>query len=135
MKRKIIGFFICMLVIVSVSAVGFSECNLDDLVDIKENMNSCCSLPYENVKNIYSSQVTNAPPLPPGYSFIFGKITNLQTQGSYITFEAVKLRVITFAPFTANIYNYGETCEITDDYIGFLSVRYVFARCQFVILP
>lgn len=66
-------------------------------------------------------------------AFIFGKITNLSSQGDYITFEAVKTRVITFSPFSFNSYVSGEVFVISKEYQGFAGVRYIFALCKILI--
>jgi peptide/nickel transport system substrate-binding protein len=66
-------------------------------------------------------------------AFIFGKIANLSSQGEYITFEAVKTRVLTFSPFSFNTYVSGETFAVSKEYQGFIGVRYIFARCKILI--
>ncbi|MCX6671854.1 MAG: hypothetical protein NTX92_08050, partial [Euryarchaeota archaeon] len=60
-------------------------------------------------------------------AFIFGKITNLSSQEDYITFEAEKTRVITFSPFSFNIYESSEQFTISKDYQGWVGTRYIFA--------
>lgn len=73
-------------------------------------------------------------------AFIFGKITNLSTQGDYITFEAVKTRVITFSPFSFNTYISGENFIIPkNDFIGRVLIRphsyysHIIALCKILI--
>jgi peptide/nickel transport system substrate-binding protein len=66
-------------------------------------------------------------------AFIFGKITNLSSQGDYISFEAVKTRVVTFSPFSFNTYVSGEKIAVSEDYQGFIGVRYIFARCKMLL--
>jgi len=66
-------------------------------------------------------------------AFIFGKITNLSSQGEYIQFEAVKTRVITFSPFSFNTYMSGEVFVISKEYQGFTGVRFIFALCKILI--
>jgi len=66
-------------------------------------------------------------------AFIFGKITNLSSKGDYITFEAVKTRVITFSLFSFNTYVSGEKFAISKEYQGFIGVHYIFARCKITI--
>ena len=67
-------------------------------------------------------------------ALIFGMITNLSNQGEYITFEAIKTRVITCKPFSFHKYVSGETCIISKDngYLGFIGERYIFALCEIV---
>ena len=65
--------------------------------------------------------------------FIFGKITNLSSQGEYIQFEAVKTRLITFSPFRFNNYVSGEKFTISKNYKGLVGVRYIFALCKIFI--
>jgi len=67
--------------------------------------------------------------------FIFGKITNLSSQGGYITFEAVKTTVITFSPsFSFNTYESGEKFIISNDWIGRIIITprhmYMVALCK-----
>jgi nitrous oxidase accessory protein len=66
-------------------------------------------------------------------AFIFGKITNLSTQGDYITFEAVKTRVITFSPFSFNTYLSGEQFIISKEYRGLVGGRYIFSLCEILM--
>jgi len=70
-------------------------------------------------------------------AFIFGKITNLSSQGDYIQFEAVKTRVIIFSPFSFITYVSGEKFTIPNDYIGrmIISSRYMYiiALCKILI--
>jgi len=66
-------------------------------------------------------------------AFIFGKITNLSSQGEYIQFEAYRTRVITFHPFSFNTYMSGEVFVISKEYQGFAGVRYIFALCKILI--
>jgi PKD repeat protein len=61
---------------------------------------------------------------------IFGKITNISSQGEYITFEAVRIRVVTFVPFNYNTYLSGEKFTITKDYRGFVGARFIFSLCS-----
>jgi parallel beta-helix repeat protein len=63
-------------------------------------------------------------------AFIFGKITNLSSQGDYITFEAVKTRVITFSPPSFNTYVSGEQFTISKDYKGWVGTRFIFTLCK-----
>ena len=66
-------------------------------------------------------------------AFIFGKITNLSSQGEYIQFEAVKTRVIVFSPFSFNTYVSGEKFAISKEHQGFIGVHYIFALCKILI--
>jgi hypothetical protein len=66
-------------------------------------------------------------------AFIFGKLINLSSQGEFITFEAVKLRVITFDPFSFNTYLAGEEITIMKDYKGLVGTRYIFSFCDKVV--
>jgi len=66
-------------------------------------------------------------------AFIFGKITNLSSKGDYITFEAVKTRVITFSPLSFNTYVSGEKFAISKGHQGFIGVQYIFVRCLILI--
>jgi PKD repeat protein len=66
-------------------------------------------------------------------AIIFGKITNLSGYEEYITFEAVKTRMITFAPPIFNTYMSGERFSILKDYQGFVGIRYIFTLCKVLI--
>jgi outer membrane protein assembly factor BamB len=66
-------------------------------------------------------------------AIIFGRITNLSSQGDYITFEAVKTRVITFSTCSFNTYESGEQFTISKDYLGFINVQFIFALCKILI--
>ena len=59
-------------------------------------------------------------------AFIFGKITNLDATGDFTTFNAVKLRFITFSPFSFNTYTSGETITITGTKLGILTANFAF---------
>jgi hypothetical protein len=66
-------------------------------------------------------------------AFIFGRITNLSSQGEYIQFEAVKTRVFTLKPLSFNTYLSGEKFSVSKEYKGFIGVRYIFALCKMFI--
>lgn len=63
-------------------------------------------------------------------SFILGKITNLNTEEDIITFEAVNIRCIQFFPFGFTPYTSGEIIVISEDYIGVLTLKFIFAVCE-----
>jgi parallel beta-helix repeat protein len=63
-------------------------------------------------------------------AFIVGKITNLTSQGEYITFNAVKIRVITSKPFSFHKYVSGEKVTISKNYLGFIGVGFIVALCE-----
>lgn len=65
--------------------------------------------------------------------FIIGRITNLTSQGSTISFEAVSIWCITFSPFTIHKYTSGEKVIISIEYTGLLTTRIVFALCGALI--
>jgi len=67
---------------------------------------------------------------PNTWAFIFGKITNLSSQGEFIQFEAVKTRVIIFSPFSFNTYVSNEKLTVSKDYRGLIGVRHIFALCK-----
>jgi hypothetical protein len=66
-------------------------------------------------------------------AFVFGKITNLSSQGEYIQFEAVKTRVIVFSPFSFSSYISNEKVVISKGYHGFIGGRYIFTLCKILI--
>jgi hypothetical protein len=63
-------------------------------------------------------------------TLIFGKITNISTQGEYITFNAVRIRVIGFSPFNYTTFFSGEKITIMKEYQGFLGARVIFSLCS-----
>ena len=66
-------------------------------------------------------------------AFFFGRITNFSTLGKYISFEAVKTRVMTFVPFSFNTYIHGERFTISKEYHGMVGLRYILALCNILI--
>ena len=62
-------------------------------------------------------------------TFLIGKLDNLNTDGDTITFEAVNIRCIQFAPFGFIPYTSGEQITISKDYMGLLTPRFIFALC------
>jgi len=72
---------------------------------------------------------------PPKFqnAFIFGRITNLSSEGEFIQFEAVKTRVIVFSPFSFNTYVFGEKFSVSKEYKGLIGVKYIFASCNIII--
>jgi hypothetical protein len=111
MKKKIFGIIICILLITTVvPSVG-------SLKDSKINL------------TVQNSQNTSTLERPTSQhiSFIFGKITTLQLMGNYISFQAVKIIVITFFPFSFSLYSSGEYFEIYKEHKGLISVQYIFA--------
>jgi parallel beta-helix repeat protein len=68
-------------------------------------------------------------------AIIFGKITNLSSQGEYIQFEAIKTRVIIFHPFSFRTYKSGEKFIISKDYhhLGLIGQRYLLVLCKILI--
>ena len=67
-------------------------------------------------------------------TFMYGRITNLNTTGEHITFEAVNVRTITLSPFSFISYTSGELITILKDYTGLLGalfgVQFIFATCD-----
>jgi len=60
-------------------------------------------------------------------AFFFGRIVNLTRQGEYITFQAIRLRVITFVLPSFNEYVNGERFTISKNYHGMIDLRFIFA--------
>ncbi len=65
---------------------------------------------------------------------MFGRIKNLSKEGEYVTFKALKVRVIKFSPFQFNTYVSGEEMAILKHYKGLLGaifgIQYVLAWCD-----
>lgn len=84
-----------------------------ELVASKEGFkNASCSITVKNN--------------PAKLSLIFGRITNLSTTGDYISFNAVKTRIVSLPPFNFNTYVSGEKIFLDKDYKGFIDVRFLF---------
>jgi hypothetical protein len=58
-------------------------------------------------------------------TFLFGKISNLQTVGNYTQFNAVNLLCIQFSPFKIVKYNSGETVTFSTQILGILSSNFI----------
>ena len=69
----------------------------------------------------------------PTQALIFGRITTLSSQGECLTFDAVKMWVITFSPISFNTNVSGEQLTISKDYIGLVGARHIFAFCKILI--
>lgn len=86
-------------------------------------------------KQGYISATTSitVKPLEPDllHSFIFGRIDNYNTQGDFISFDAVKTRVVHIMPFSFNTYDSLEQLLISKYYWGFVGPGYIFALCLF----
>ena len=59
-------------------------------------------------------------------AFIFGKITNLDATGDFITCNAVNIRWIQFFPFGVIPYTSDEKITISKDYMGILNPNFIF---------
>jgi hypothetical protein len=66
-------------------------------------------------------------------SFVSGKIKNLKTEGDVVTFDAVQLRMITFAPFTTNTYSNGEMITVEGAKVGIITTNFVFGFFKVII--
>jgi hypothetical protein len=53
-------------------------------------------------------------------AFIFGRFTNMITEGDYITVEAVNLRMIAFKPLEYRHFVYGEQITFSNQYNGII---------------
>jgi len=107
MKKKIIGIFVCMLLIAtSVPTLGFLK------------ISSAQNSPNNSTFQKLTSQQK---------ALIFGKITNLTTYDESIVFQAVKIKVITFTPFSFNPYTSGECFEILKEHKGLIGIDFIFA--------
>jgi len=66
-------------------------------------------------------------------AFIVGRTINLSSQGDYILFNAIDIRVVTFAPFNFNTYVSGELFTIAKDYFGFIGRNRIIAFCEILV--
>jgi concanavalin A-like lectin/glucanase superfamily protein/uncharacterized protein DUF2341 len=79
-----------------------------------------------NNQNDPDSFMTIGDETPIRIAFLFGKITALNTAEDYITFDAVKLRVIHFMPFSFNTYISGEKVIVFGMPMGVLDINRAF---------
>ncbi len=107
MNNKIIGIFVCMLLIATVVPTIESF----KISTVQDTFNS------SSMQRLTNQQK----------AFIFGKITNLSTYDESIVFQAVKIKVITFSPFSFNPYKSGEYFEILKEHKGFIGIYFIFA--------
>ncbi len=63
-------------------------------------------------------------------ALIIGKISDRITIDEIISFQAVKIRIITFNPFNATLYNAGEVFTVLKEHLGFIGERYIFSFCK-----
>jgi hypothetical protein len=63
-------------------------------------------------------------------AFIFGEITNLSPNEGLITFEAVRVGVVTVVPFSFYAYSSGEMFIIMKQFHGILRPGFIFALCD-----
>jgi len=107
MNNKIIGIFVCMLLMVTaVSTIGSVKISS---VQNTPNNSTLQTLTYQQK------------------ALIFGQITNLTTYDESIVFQALKLKIITFSPFSFNPYTSGESFEILKEHKGFIGLQFIFA--------
>ena len=66
--------------------------------------------------------------------FIVGLIRNLTTEGEFVTFEALNVRVASFLPFQFNAYFSGEEIVVRTKYIGFIGLMFIFTLCDAYVL-
>jgi len=66
-------------------------------------------------------------------TFIFGKLTNLNTEGDFFTFEAEKIRCIQFLPFQFIQYSSGEKIQVLEEYLGILNTKFAFGIFKSVL--
>jgi PKD repeat protein len=63
-------------------------------------------------------------------SIIFGRITNVNTDGMYITFNAINTNIIYFNPMYVVDFTHGEEFMISKNYVGFIGARVILAACD-----
>lgn len=90
------------------------------------------SVNVTDIDGATSSQTKQITVETPPYqkAFIYGIISNLSSEDAFITFEAVRIKVITFAPFGVNTYVSGESFTIMKEYRGILNSGFIFAFCK-----
>jgi len=69
-------------------------------------------------------------PIPLKKTIMFGKITNLDTIGTYTVFNAVNLRCIQFSPFGFIPLQSGEFIVVSNQYRGFITPVRILAICD-----
>lgn len=91
--------------------------------------------PYDNIDYLvggyYDDISIYQTPFTP--SFIVGMHHKLTVQGKQISFEAVRIRVISFFPINHYMLKSREEIHIRIFYCGLLNERYIFALCWAII--
>jgi hypothetical protein len=90
------------------------------------------------INTTYQNQNSPATFLTPGpeetipfkTTIMFGRITDLNTVGNFITFNAVNLRSIRFSPFSFNFYKSNERFVVSKQYHGLISPKLVLTMCE-----
>ena len=67
-------------------------------------------------------------------AFLFGKFTNMDTHGDFITIEAVNLRMISLKPFQYTHYSHGEIITFTNQLSGFIVANRLLIGIFYVII-
>jgi len=67
-------------------------------------------------------------------SLLIGKIQNVTESDSFITFEAVKVRRLSFSPISFGTFFENENVIIDKDYKGFIGLRFILVFCKSYVL-
>ena len=62
--------------------------------------------------------------------FLFGSITNLETEGVFMTFQAHNLLIADFLPLKITRYRDNEYITVSQNYTGILRPKFIVGLCR-----
>jgi len=110
MKRKLIGLFIIMLFIITISLPAFATINKEEIYNEEKTVNN-----YINSESL----------IHPEIAFLFGRIHNKHSGGIGWTCDAIDLRIFNFAQLEYNRYTNYETLEVGKPGLGIFTNRFI----------
>ena len=111
MRKQFMSIFISVLVIATT-------------ISISESLQGST---INSITQKTSNTTTLLNPASQDIALIFGKITDLQRYDTYIRFQAVQLRVITFSPVSFTSYSSEEYFEINKAHLGLITKQFIFS--------
>jgi hypothetical protein len=79
---------------------------------------------------IWLLKLANEPPQEKQMKFLFGSITNLETEGVFMTFQAHNLLIADFLPLKITRYMENEYITISQNYTGILRPKFIVGLCR-----
>jgi len=87
------------------------------------------STQYNN-QNDPESFMTVGDEIPIKTAILIGRITNLNTEGFFTTFDVVRLRFLQFSPFSFNTYISGEKITVIKSKLGMVTENFAFFKAN-----